>query len=208
MQKWLLKARLALPRPLKQAARLVRAAAARVPASPALPQALLEDCRFVADRQQMLDRLPKGGVVAELGVLEGAFSRQILRRIGPERLHLFDLTFVRTAKDVLDDPRVVTHAGGLPGTLSALGQESCDFIYVDADHAYAAVRRDAEAAASKVKPGGLLAFNDFALVDPSFGQYGVHRAVCEFAIQHQWRFVWFAFERNGLYDVALQKPTR
>jgi hypothetical protein len=208
MRKWLLTARLALPKPLKRAARLVRAAARPVPASPALPQALLDECRFVADRQQMLDRLPKGGIVAELGVLHGAFSRQILRRVGPERLHLFDLTFERTAKDVLDDPRVVAHAGGLPDSLSVLPPESCDWIYVDADHAYAGVRRDAAAAAAKVKPGGFLVFNDFALVDPSFGQYGVHRAVCEFAIEHQWRFVWFAFERNGLYDVALRKPTR
>lgn len=206
MRTWLMKARKSMPRPIRQVARIARAIARPKTPSPAIPQALLNDCRFIADRLQLLGRLPKGAVVAELGVLKGAFSKQILKRTEPAALHLFDLSFTDTDREVLDDPRVTLHPGPLPGTLERLAPESCDWIYVDADHSYEAVARDAAAAAARLKPGGLLIFNDFALVDPWFGQYGVHRAVCEFAISQRWRFVWFAFEQNGLYDVALEKP--
>src|SRR5262249_9794096 len=55
-------------------------------------------------------------------------------------------------------------------------------------------------------PGGYLVFNDFAHIDPYLGAYGVHRAVVAFAIAHNWPFRWWAYEGNGLYDVALERP--
>jgi hypothetical protein len=68
------------------------------------------------------------------------------------------------------------------------------------------VTRDANAAASKVKPGGFLVFNDFAHIDPFLGAYGVHRAVVHFAVTRRWSFAWFAYEPTALYDVALRRP--
>ncbi|HZH28108.1 MAG TPA: class I SAM-dependent methyltransferase [Azospirillaceae bacterium] len=41
-------------------------------------------------RHMLLDALPRGGVGAEVGVLTGAFSREILRRAEPSELHLVD----------------------------------------------------------------------------------------------------------------------
>ena len=61
-------------------------------------------------------------------------------------------------------------------------------------------------AASKVKPGGYLVFNDFTHMDPFLGAYGVHRAVVDFALRHGWPFVRWAYHPQGLYDVALQRP--
>jgi len=81
-----------------------------------------------------------------------------------------------------------------------------DWIYIDADHSYEGVLRDAQAAAPKVKPGGYLVFNDFAHVDPELGAYGVHRAVVDFAVARQWTFSWLAYEPRALYDVALRRP--
>jgi hypothetical protein len=81
-----------------------------------------------------------------------------------------------------------------------------DWIYIDADHSFAGVLRDADAAANKVRPGGYLVFNDFAHCDSELGAYGVHRAVVEFAVTRQWPFSWFAYEPNALYDVALRRP--
>ena len=57
-----------------------------------------------------------------------------------------------------------------------------------------------------MKPGGYLVFNDFAHADPYLGAYGVQRAVVEFAVIRGWKFVWWAYEPNALYDVALQRP--
>ena len=49
-------------------------------------------------------------------------------------------------------------------------------------------------------------FNDFAHIDYDFGQYGVHRAVIDFALEARWPMAFFAFSEDALYDVALRKP--
>jgi hypothetical protein len=48
-------------------------------------------CVVVPSREVLLERLPQGGIVAEVGVAEGEFSRAILQRNRPRRLHLIDL---------------------------------------------------------------------------------------------------------------------
>jgi hypothetical protein len=53
---------------------------------------------------------------------------------------------------------------------------SCALVYVDADHAYEAVREDIVHWWPKLVPGGIMAFHDF--LNPA---YGVRRAVEEFA---------------------------
>lgn len=53
--------------------------------------------------------------------------------------------------------------------------------------------RDANAALTKVKPGGFLVFNDFAHADPFLGTYGVQRAVADFVVANRWPVVWLAY---------------
>lgn len=98
------------------------------------------------------------------------------------------------------------HQGPSHAVLAGFPDATFDWIYIDADHSYAGVAQDAAAAASKVRPGGFLVFNDFAHIDPYLGSYGVHRAVVEFAVAHRWPFAWFAYEAHALYDVALRRP--
>src|SRR5688572_23152867 len=47
----------------------------------------LQDARLYANREDMLDRLPKGGLAAEVGTFKGEFARQILDRCAPSKLH-------------------------------------------------------------------------------------------------------------------------
>ncbi len=104
------------------------------------------------------------------------------------------------------EERVTPHHGISHEILARFSDDRFDWIYIDADHAYDSVKRDAAAAASKVKRGGFLVFNDFAHMDPWLGSYGVHRAVVEFAIERRWPFAWWAYQGSGLYDVALKRP--
>ncbi len=60
-------------------------------AAPALEEKHLANCRVVTDRFHMLELLPKQGVAAEVGVLYGDFSEEILRRTEPRELHLPDI---------------------------------------------------------------------------------------------------------------------
>jgi Methyltransferase domain len=130
----------------------------------------------------------------------------ILAVADPTELHLVDLDFSDVSAALYADGRVVMHLGNSSEVLARFPDAHFDWIYIDADHSYHGVTRDAHAAASKLKPGGFLVFNDFAHMDPDLGAYGVHRAVVDFAVARGWSFAWLAYEPSALYDVALRRP--
>ncbi len=174
--------------------------------SPDVPQHLLDGCVMVSTRYDMLDRLPKGGRVAELGTWKGDFARHIMARNAPSELHLIDIDYSAFNAEGL--AAATRHHGLTTQMIASFPDAHFDWIYVDGDHAYAGAIADARASAPKVKPGGYLVFNDFAHVDPHMGRYGVHRAVVEFALERQWPFAFFCMNGAALYDVALRRPTK
>ena len=186
--------------------RLGRHLVAKGQPSMAIPPELLADCRVCPSRNELVKNLPRGGRVAEVGTYRGAFVRHILSSCEPAELHLIDLDFSLLDAAVANDARVTTHWGLSHEMLAQFPDDHFDWIYIDGDHSYEAVGGDARVAAAKVKPGGYLVFNDFAHADPYLGTYGVQRGVAEFAVMRGWKFVWWAYEPNGLYDVALQRP--
>jgi SAM-dependent methyltransferase len=202
----ILKVRKRTPQTVRHWLRLAKHAATRGQASPQLPPQLVTECRVCASRYELLEHLPHRARVAEVGVERGHFSQHILSTTSPAELHLIDLDFDALDPMLREDPRVHIHRGLSHEVLAAFPDASFDWIYIDADHSYAGVQRDATVAAEKVRPGGFLVFNDFAHVDPFLGAYGVHRAVVEFAVERQWPLAWLAYEPNALYDVALKRP--
>jgi hypothetical protein len=172
----------------------------------ALPAALVQECRFVASRSDLLDILPRSGRVAELGTYKGDFAKEILARNAPRELHLVDVDVSRIDSRVLDNPRVRVHHGLTRDVIASFPNNYFDWIYVDADHSYDAVSLDARLSSEKIRPGGFLVFNDFTHIDQMLGRYGVHRAVVDFANENRWPLAFFAFEPSALYDVALRKP--
>ena len=200
--------RSALPEPVKRLGRGLRLLVTPAPPpAPAIPQAQLDGCRVFASRFLMLDALPARGSVVEVGTQAGAFARAILERCQPAELHLVDVTFARLVPEVRRHPAVCLHAGSSSVVLGRFAADSFDWIYVDADHGYAGVRRDIEVAKNKVRPGGFLVFNDFArIVRPGLGVFGVHQAVSEFAVAEGWPVTHLALDGEALYDVALQRP--
>lgn len=195
-----------LPQSVRHVLRLGRHLVVTGQSSGALPPHLLAECRLCASREELVRLLPHKARVAEVGTHRGDFARHILAACNPLELHLVDLDLSYLDPVVAADPRVRLHKDLSDKALGAFPDAYFDWIYVDADHSYAGVLRDAHAAAAKVKPGGFLVFNDFAHMDPFLGAYGVHRAVVQFAIERQWPFLWLAYEPHALYDVALQRP--
>jgi hypothetical protein len=196
-----------LPERLRHALRLGRHLVPKGQPSMAIPAELLADCRVCASRNELVKNLPRGGRVAEVGTYRGAFARHILSSCEPAELNLIDLDFSLLDPAVANEPRVTTHHGASHDMLARFPDDHFDWIYIDGDHSYEGASRDARVASSKVKPGGHLVFNDFAHADPYLGAYGVHRAVVEFAVTRGWKVTWWAYEPNGLYDVALQRPS-
>ena len=103
---------------------------------------------------------------------------------------------VGVAREIAPDERRVALVPETVGKLAAAGfevvvepgageaasfpDESLDWVYIDADHAYEGVKRDLEAYFRVVKPGGFIAGDDYGHVDRWFGD-GVRQAVDEFA---------------------------
>lgn len=200
-----IRSRLLAPNWVRKAYRMAKGFGSPEESKP-LPEALVHDCRFFANRNVMLDALPRQAVVVELGTLRGEFAREILQRTDPKILHIVDIDFAIFDATLESDARVRCHRGFTHEVMDGFSDASVDWVYVDADHSYAATLRDAEVASKKIRPGGYLVFNDFAHVDPTMGRYGVHRAVVDFAVATGWPFRMFAYQPNALYDVALQKP--
>lgn len=202
--------RLAAPDSVRRAYRICSAiwrGGRNGPQRASFAKGLVEACRVHASRTDMISALPKQGVVCEVGTLRGDFARQIVKAAQPRELHIIDIDFSLFDPTGLPEETVTRHDAFSVAALAEFPDATFDWIYIDGDHAYQSVRADAEAAAPKLKPGGFLVFNDFAHIDPYFGQYGVHRAVVEFANAWQWPVAHLAFEPNCLYDIALQKPS-
>lgn len=152
----------------------------------------------------VLDLVPAGSVVAEIGVFEGAFSEALLRT-RPRTLYLVD-PWTGTVQSGDSDGNNV-RAVFLPGALvdvrrkfvsheevevvrstseaffSTLEDGSLDAVYLDAVHTYEGTMADLCAAARVVRPGGVIMGHDYEM-NPrkALFQYnfGVKKAVDEF----------------------------
>lgn len=65
--------------------------------------------------------------------------------------------------------------------------ESLDFVYIDANHAYEAVSQDLQLYYGKVREGGIFGGHDYVNGERSEGSFGVKRAVNEFVQAHNVR---------------------
>ena len=207
MGAWRWQLRKRVPQGIRRPLRAIRAAFWRPVLPGPLPAELWSECRVCGSREELVGLLPRHGRVAEIGTDTGSFARHILKAAEPRELHVIDIDLSRLDHAVATDPRVTAHRGDSATVVAGFAEASFDWIYVDGDHSLAGVSRDADAAAAKVRPGGFLVFNDFAHVDLDLGTYGVHTAVMAFAARRLWPIAWMAYAPNGLYDIALRRPS-
>lgn len=135
-------------------------------------------------REELLDLLPKGRRIAEIGVARGEFSTELLARCEPAELSLVDHWLAEPGATVEygdqaeQDRRHVAVTANFTAEIGAervriLRQSSAeasatftdgtlDVVYIDADHSYDGVRGDLETYMPKLAPGGLLMGHDFA----------------------------------------------
>jgi Methyltransferase domain len=178
--------------------------------APQLRNEHLQDCIVLPNRIVLLERLPHGGTVAEIGTLHGDFAREILRIAKPRELHLVDIFIEPRARELADDPslkdHVHLHKSDSAEALESFPDAYFDWIYIDAQHTYEGVKRDIAAASRKVKSGGFLVFNDYTIWSYIEMQpYGVVPAVNAFCIEHDWAFAYLALPDHMYCDVALKK---
>jgi hypothetical protein len=202
------------------------------PPVPQLPDHLVRGAMLLPGRDALVRLLPKGQVLAEIGVALGYFTEFALRAAAPARFiaidsfrlhelesfwgrppadHFGPLTHIdwfkaRFAAEIAAG-RMDVLQGDSAEILASLPDNSIDVAYVDADHEYGAVKRDLAALVGKMRPGGAIIMDDYILVEQLHAAHpvGVIYATHEFMIEHGWAMHYLALQTNGFYQVLLRR---
>ncbi len=198
----------------------------------ALPAPLLANARVLPDRMAILPLIPRGGVIAEVGVALGDFSERMIEICEPERFIAIDRFDLHTRPEIWGRPtgelfggrshlefyrerfaeqigngKVTVMQGDSAAMVSRLEDASLDVVYIDADHTYESVRHDLATIKFKMKRGGWIIMNDYIMSDAEWGNvaYGVIQATNEFMIAENWEMIYFALQAAMYCDVVLRK---
>ena len=174
-------------------------------------------------RSELCPYLPQSAVGAEIGVSRGDFSRVLLAKGNPQRLHLID-PWEKPA-DLLDQSalpprakadqvhqgvlalfaeeiragRVVVHRQYSQEALGGFPAEYLDWVYIDGAHDEKNVAGDLVACAARMKSGGLIFGHDYTDRIPGFG---VVPAVNRFVQTAGWHFLALTIEDVPTFVLA------
>ena len=180
-------------------------------------------------REKLLDCMPKGGRVAEIGVYTGNFSERIFAQTCPMELHLIDPWEFQEDDDYkLDDANVPqeqadrhyeivcnkfapqieaevvkVHRDYSENVADAFPDEFFDWIYIDANHTYEACLSDLRLYAPKVKSNGFVCGHDYANhASAQAMQFGVVEAVNQFVCETGYDFTLLTHEPFPTYVIS------
>jgi hypothetical protein len=159
-------------------------------------------------RWRYLERMPKGGVAAEIGVFRGEFTPHIVRVTAPRELHLIDGWWTlygerypdwgaytdygtlgtrdayEEAKRRTEGMPVQFHVGDDLELLAGFPDAHFDWVYLDTTHEYEQTLAELEVLRHKVR--SVIAGDDWK-EDPADPHHGLSAAVQDFCGRHGWR---------------------
>ncbi|MBI3512265.1 MAG: class I SAM-dependent methyltransferase [Bacteroidetes bacterium] len=197
-------------------------------AAPELKSGLVKNCRVLPSRNAILPLLPKGGMIAEVGVGWGGFSEELIKILQPEKFFAIDLFNSKSENSPflkhipagtaqldyynkkfalqISEGKLEVRKGYSWDILKEFPDHFFDYIYLDADHSYDAVKKDLERILSKIKPSGLIQLNDYTVYDPvNMQPYGVKKAANEFMNDNNYEMIWYGLDRLGFDDIVIRK---
>jgi len=172
---------------------------------------LLEECVSILNMENP--------TVVEVGVYQGAFSDKLLQTFKPKMLHLIDtyyhddtwnylfkkeqhLSYIKNKYKHNLNVNII-QALSWDG-LESLEDNTVDFIYIDAGHAYEHVKLDIEKSMKKIKKRAIIQFNDYtnySIIEKH--NYGVFDAVNELLVNHSPKIIGLGLANNGYHDIAV-----
>ncbi|MBN3518746.1 class I SAM-dependent methyltransferase [Algoriphagus lutimaris] len=178
----------------------------------------LENGRLLAKREQLLGLLPENGIVAELGVDHGDFSRKILEINKPSKLHLVDVwqserypeklfhEVSQKFQKEIEAKKVEINRGLSTKVVDQFPDGYFDWIYIDTAHTYSMTKAELESYLLKMKKGGIIAGHDFIIgeIDVPW-KYGVIEAVYEFCEKYNWEIIYLTMERGISPSFAIRE---
>ena len=164
-------------------------------------QDLYEGYKNRRRRDVLSSLIPTGGVGAELGVHKGHLTPMLMQWFKPTMLYVVDpwyllgpqwdwaagdkstvnalATTIRRLRPALETGRAEVVVADDLVFLAGLEDHALDWVYLDSSHMYEHTTKELELLTRKVKPGGVIAGDDWQ-PDPSHSHHGVCRAVSEF----------------------------
>lgn len=186
-----------------------------------VPQSLLNDAKLLQNREAPLKLLPKGGIAAEIGVAYGEFFRKILENMQPAEFYAVDMFVQKEGlwggkefiqykdghlgwyknefSDLIDKGILKMKQGLSWEVLASFPDNYFDYIYLDAAHDYASVKKDITQIIKKIKPGGMIQFNDYYLKCP-----GVIAAANEMIKETCSKILYYCIYPDGNADIVVQ----
>jgi hypothetical protein len=190
---------------------------AQLPKQP-LCQRHINGTRLLTNRETLLEHLPKGGIVAEIGVAAGEFSRAILDISKPQKIHLVDswgsdrygddlYASVQTKfRSEVNTKQVIIHRKTSLDAISEFPDHYFDWVYIDTTHSYELTRNELKQYAKKIKQNGFLAGHDYQQVNwSSLYRNGVIEAVHEFCVEEDYRIRYITMDISECQSFAIQK---
>jgi len=160
----------------------------------------LENCKVVSNRINLLDYLPKESVCAELGVLDGKYTKEIISRTNPTELVLVDIDS--------DIENVIK--GDSVEVMNTFEDNYFDWVYIDTDHSYELTKKELEVCSRKVKDDGYIALHDYiwydyfnSILEDSDIYFGVVKAVNEFILSREDYEVKYLTLESGMYNTIV-----
>lgn len=172
-------------------------------------------------------KLPKNARIAEIGVLQGEFSRSLIKQFRPYSIYLIDPfegvvpsgdpngnnvqiynmeeEYQKLSKKYADKKRVVV-LKTKSTILETFPDDFFDLIYIDGDHSFEGVTYDLEISHKKVKHNGWICGHDLAMNAAKTSNtydFGVKDALYRFCYLNELHHVKYKF-MDGCVSYAIQ----
>ncbi|MFY0625978.1 MAG: class I SAM-dependent methyltransferase [Reichenbachiella sp.] len=178
----------------------------------------IANVKALLNRQELLNVLPKNGIIAELGVNRGEFSQQILDTCSPKKLHLVDvwetkrynqglrLSVEKKFTEQIESGQIELNLGLSTEVVDQFENQYFDWIYIDTNHLYDNTIAELKKYDSKMKPGGIIAGHDYVIGNwNGMVRYGVIEAVYEFCSTENWEIIYLTMENKENQSFAIRK---
>lgn len=178
----------------------------------------IKNTKILLNREKLLSLLPKNGVVCELGVDMGCFSKKIIDINNPKKLHLVDIweskRYNNTKKIAVEtlfkkqikDKKIKIHNTYSVDAVAQFDDNYFDWIYIDTNHSYATTAEELFLYSKKIKPNGIISGHDFIVGNwNGMVRYGVMEAVYEFCVCYNWELMYLTMELGENPSFAIRR---
>ena len=178
----------------------------------------IKNCKLILNRENLLNKLPKKSIVAELGVDRGDFSKDILSKTNAKLLCLIDLWSSnrygeKKAKEInkkfkkeIDSGQVKIYRTDSISAADSFDDNFFDWIYIDTDHSYQTTYAELITWSKKIKIDGIIAGHDYMMGNwlKSY-RYGVIEAVHQFCVEHNWQIILLTVVQTENLSFAIKR---